>query len=103
MRGAVRGTLYTCAEVRREGPITYPAMTERDFSVESRCEDSTSSSKRSGSYRTPTISHRAGPRALGDSVLFPDWHGGGHGLATPRPVAARSHLLRFLRRRLSRR
>ncbi|GGS34657.1 hypothetical protein Snoj_00730 [Streptomyces nojiriensis] len=25
--------------------------------------------------RTPTISHRAGRGALGDSVLFLDWHG----------------------------
>ncbi|GHE45384.1 hypothetical protein [Streptomyces vinaceus] len=43
-------------------------------------EDSTSSRERHGTYRTATISHRAGPSALGsDSVLLLDWHGDGHG------------------------
>ncbi|MFD7258895.1 hypothetical protein [Streptomyces sp. NPDC059874] len=42
-------------------------------------EDSTSSGDYDGSYRTPTISHRAGSGALADSVLFLDWHGDGRG------------------------
>ncbi|MGW9372971.1 hypothetical protein ACWGVR_23455 [Streptomyces xanthophaeus] len=55
-------------------------MTERDFrAVEDRLEETTSSSRRHGRYRTPTVSHRAGPGALADSVLFLDWHGDGRG------------------------
>ncbi|WP_030722980.1 hypothetical protein [Streptomyces sp. NRRL F-2580] len=62
----------------REG--TDPVVVERDFpGLEERLEDSTSSGARTGTYRTPTISHRAGAVALGDSVLFLDWHGDGRG------------------------
>ncbi|MFB6514156.1 hypothetical protein ACFCW4_06830 [Streptomyces virginiae] len=62
----------------REG--TDPVVVERDFpGLEARLEDSTSSGACSGTYRTATISHRAGPSALGDSVLFLDWHGDGRG------------------------
>ncbi|THA28039.1 hypothetical protein [Streptomyces sp. A1547] len=55
-------------------------MIKRDFTaIEDRLEDSTSSGNCNGHYRTPTISHRAGPRALADSVLFLDRHGDGRG------------------------
>ncbi|MFD3473031.1 hypothetical protein ACFWWM_43325 [Streptomyces sp. NPDC058682] len=77
-------TIFDGAKLRvqikqsREG--TDPVVIERDFpGLEARLEDSTSSGARSGTYRTATISRRAGPSALGDSVLFLDWHGDGHG------------------------
>ncbi|WP_404962681.1 hypothetical protein [Streptomyces sp. 147326] len=55
-------------------------VAERDFpQLEDRLEDSTSSGARTGTYRTATISHRAGPATLGDTVLFLDWHGDGRG------------------------
>lgn len=74
---SVRGTGRGPA-VRREG--TDPVVAERDFpGLEARLEDSTAGWARSGTYRTATISHRAGPSALGDSVLFLDWHGDGRG------------------------
>ncbi|MFI8392181.1 hypothetical protein [Streptomyces sp. NPDC085540] len=57
-----------------------PVAIERDFpGLEARLEDSASNSPRHGTYRTATISHRAGAAALGDSVLFLDWHGDGCG------------------------
>ncbi|WP_328786267.1 hypothetical protein [Streptomyces sp. NBC_00273] len=77
-------TIFDGAKLRvqikqsREG--TDPVVDERDFpGLEARLEDSTSSGARSGIYRTPTISHRAGAAALGDSALFLDWHGDGRG------------------------
>ncbi|MFZ3475731.1 hypothetical protein ACODT3_40160 [Streptomyces sp. 4.24] len=99
------GTVYAYAEVQWDGPSYYPVddtgifdgaklrlqikqardgtdpvVSEADFTaLEDRMEDSTPSSKRHGRYRTPTISYRAGPGALADSVLFLDWHGDGHG------------------------
>lgn len=30
-------------------------------------------------HAAPTIRHRAGPGALGDAVLYLDWHEDGHG------------------------
>ncbi|MDA5284756.1 hypothetical protein [Streptomyces sp. Isolate_45] len=98
-------TVYAYAEARWDGPRTYlvddvgifdgaklrlqikqsrpgtdPVVLERDFpALEDRLEDSTSSSKRVGRYRTSTISHRAGSAALADAVLFLDWHGDGRG------------------------
>ncbi|MFJ7593415.1 hypothetical protein ACIQZO_39805 [Streptomyces sp. NPDC097617] len=99
------GTVYAYAEVRWDGasfhPVddttifdgaklrlqikqsregTDPVVAERDFpQLEARLEDSASEGKRTGTYRTATISHRAGAAALGDSVLFLDWHGDGRG------------------------
>ncbi|MEV7445662.1 hypothetical protein AB0O22_31770 [Streptomyces sp. NPDC091204] len=99
------GTVYVYAEVRWDGASFYPVddptifdgaklrvqikqsregtdpvVAERDFpGLEARLEDSTSSGARRGTYRTATISHRAGAVALGDSVLFLDWHGDGRG------------------------
>ncbi|MEU6865387.1 hypothetical protein ABZ924_19290 [Streptomyces sp. NPDC046876] len=99
------GTVYAYAEVRWEGasfhPVddpsifdgaklrlqikqsrqgTDPVVTERDFpGLEDRLEDSTPTRARSGTYRTETLSHPAGPGALADSVLFLDWHGDGRG------------------------
>ncbi|MEV7512666.1 hypothetical protein AB0O57_32380 [Streptomyces sp. NPDC091201] len=99
------GAVYAYAEVRWEGASFYPVddptifdgaklrvqikqsrqgtdpvVAERDFpGLEARLEDSTSSGKRSGTYRSATISHRAGGAALGDAVLFLDWHGDGRG------------------------
>ncbi|GAA2653614.1 hypothetical protein GCM10010425_79410 [Streptomyces spororaveus] len=99
------GTVYAYAEVRWDGPGFYPVddttifdgaklrvqikqsregtdlvVVERDFpGLEARLEDSTSSGSRSGTYRTATISHRAGQSALGDSALLLDWQGDGHG------------------------
>ncbi|MGW3324004.1 hypothetical protein [Streptomyces virginiae] len=77
-------TIFDGAKLRvqikqsREG--TDPVVVERDVpGLEARLEDSTSGGKRSGIYRTTTISHRAGPSALGDSVLLLDWQGDGHG------------------------
>ncbi|MEW2416914.1 hypothetical protein AB0953_24735 [Streptomyces sp. NPDC046866] len=77
-------TIFDGAKLRlqikesREG--TDPVAFERDFpELEARLEDSTSSRQRTGTYRTPTISHSAGPAALGDSVLFLDWQGDGRG------------------------
>lgn len=62
----------------REG--TDPVVSERDFTaIEDRLEDSTSTGNHDGRYRTPAISHRAAPGALGDAVLFLDWHGDGRG------------------------
>ncbi|MBT2611423.1 hypothetical protein J7I97_24985 [Streptomyces sp. ISL-87] len=77
-------TVYAYAEVQWDGPAFYPVddteifdgaklrlqikqsregtdpvVIERDFTaLEDQLEDSTSSSKRHGRYRTPTISHR---------------------------------------------
>ncbi|MFF3675910.1 hypothetical protein ACFYYS_18285 [Streptomyces sp. NPDC002120] len=99
------GTVYAYAEVTWDGPAfrevddptifdgaklrlqikqsrqgTDPVVVERDFpGLEERLEDSTSNANYDGHYRTPTISHQAGRGALGDSVLFLDWHGDGHG------------------------
>ncbi|MET9694724.1 hypothetical protein ABZY81_41075 [Streptomyces sp. NPDC006514] len=99
------GTVYAYAEVKWDGPVfrevddptifdgaklrsqikqsregTDPVVVERDFPVlEERLEDSTSNANYDGHYRTPTISLRAGPGVLADSVLFLDWHGDGRG------------------------
>ncbi|MEU3670824.1 hypothetical protein [Streptomyces virginiae] len=99
------GTVYAYAEVRWDGASFYPVddltifdgaklrvqikhsrqgtdpvVAEQDFpGLEALLEDSTSSGKRTGTYRTATISHRAGAAALGDSVLFLDWRGDGRG------------------------
>ncbi|MFG2235811.1 hypothetical protein ACGFNX_38420 [Streptomyces sp. NPDC048723] len=61
-------TIFDGAKLRvqikqsREGAD--PVEAERDFSgLEVRLEDSTSSGARAGTYRTVTISHRAGGRA----------------------------------------
>ncbi|MFF3214126.1 hypothetical protein ACFYYB_26055 [Streptomyces sp. NPDC002886] len=76
-------TIFDGAKVRvqikqaREG--TDPVVVEKDFSLKGRMEAATSGGDRNGSYRTPTISHQAGPDALGDAVLFVDWHKDGHG------------------------
>ncbi|MBT2451470.1 hypothetical protein J7F03_31290 [Streptomyces sp. ISL-43] len=98
-------TVYAYADVRWDGPAFYsttdavifdgakvrvqikqsregtdPVVTERDFpALKSRMEKATSSGDRNGSYRTPTVSHRAGPGALGDAVLYLDWREDGHG------------------------
>lgn len=61
----------------REG--TDPVVAERDFTaIESRMENSDPQGDHNGRYRTPTISHRAAPGALGDAALYLDWHGDGH-------------------------
>ncbi|WP_405681137.1 hypothetical protein OG239_00530 [Streptomyces sp. NBC_00868] len=99
------GTVYAYAEVKWDGPAfrevddltifdgaklrlqikqsrqgTDPMVAERDFpGLEERLEDSTSNANYDGRYRTGTISHRAGPGAMADSVLFLDWHGDGRG------------------------
>ncbi|MGW6979606.1 hypothetical protein ACWGE1_09180 [Streptomyces sp. NPDC054932] len=99
------GTVYAYAEAKWDGPAfrevddstifdgaklrlqikqsregADPVVVERDFTaIEGRLEDSTSNANYDGHYRTPTISHRAGPGALADSVLFLDWHGDGRG------------------------
>ncbi|MER7001020.1 hypothetical protein [Streptomyces sp. NPDC000410] len=77
-------TIFDGAKVRvqikqsRDG--TDPVVVERDLpGLEDRLEDSTSGGNYDGSFRTPTISHRAGPGALADSMLFLDWHGDGRG------------------------
>ncbi|MET9852219.1 hypothetical protein ABZY57_04605 [Streptomyces sp. NPDC006450] len=76
-------TMFDGAKVRvqikqaREG--TDPVVVERDFALKRRMEAATSSGDRNGSLRTPTISHRAGPGALGDAVLYLDWRKDGHG------------------------
>ncbi|MFK0202142.1 hypothetical protein [Streptomyces lavendulae] len=56
-------------------------LLERDFAeIESRLEDSDSSSNRRGRYRTSTIGMRAGSDgAVGDAVLLLDWHADGRG------------------------
>ncbi|WP_407841408.1 hypothetical protein ACE1OC_41295 [Streptomyces sp. DSM 116496] len=75
-------TIFDGAKIRvqikqaREGD---PVVVEKDFSLKGRLEAATSSGDRNGHYRTPKISHRAGPGALGDGVLFVDWHKDGHG------------------------
>ncbi|MFJ9551104.1 hypothetical protein [Streptomyces erythrochromogenes] len=67
-------------QIKQSRQGTDPVVVERDFpGLEARLEDSTSSGARSGTYRTATISGRAGAAALGDSVLFLDWHGDGRG------------------------
>ncbi|MEV7617086.1 hypothetical protein [Streptomyces sp. NPDC089799] len=67
-------------QIKQSRDGTDPVVIERDFTaIEDRLEDSTSSGNYNGHYRTPTISHRAGPRALADSTLFLDWHGDGRG------------------------
>ncbi|MFI8365231.1 hypothetical protein ACIGD1_34405 [Streptomyces sp. NPDC085612] len=99
------GTVYAYAEARWNGPGFYPAddtsifdgaklrvqikasrpgtdpvLAERDFAgIEDRLEDSSSGADYRGSYRTATISHRAGAGALADTVLFLDWQGDGRG------------------------
>ncbi|WP_405442538.1 hypothetical protein OG373_34775 [Streptomyces avidinii] len=65
-------------QIKQSCDDTDPVVAERDFpQVEERLEDGTSSGARTGTYRTATIKHRAG--AIGDSVLFLDWHGNGRG------------------------
>ncbi|MCX5174094.1 hypothetical protein [Streptomyces virginiae] len=67
-------------QVKQSHEGTDPVVAERDLpDLEARLEDSTAGGARSGTYRTATISHRAGPSALGDSMLFLDWHGDGRG------------------------
>ncbi|MEU9233467.1 hypothetical protein [Streptomyces subrutilus] len=67
-------------QIKRSRQGTDPVVIERDYTaLEGRLEDSTSDGERRGRYRTPVISHPAGPGALADSVLFLDWHGDGHG------------------------
>lgn len=67
-------------QIKQSRRGTDPVVLERDFpGLEHRLEDSTSSGERSGTYRSATISYRAGPRALADSVLFLDWRGDGRG------------------------
>ncbi|GGZ99439.1 hypothetical protein GCM10010371_68590 [Streptomyces subrutilus] len=58
---------------------TDPVVVERDFQLKERLEPATSSGDRTGRYRTPTISHRAGSGAYADAVLFLDWHKDGRG------------------------
>ncbi|WP_143196920.1 hypothetical protein [Streptomyces sp. CB00455] len=98
-------TVHSYAEARWDGPTFYavddttifdgakirlqikesrhgtdPLVAEHDFTgLEARLEDSNSNAHYNGRYRTGTISHRAGPRALADVVLFLDWHGDGRG------------------------
>ncbi|MFG2236051.1 hypothetical protein ACGFNX_39715 [Streptomyces sp. NPDC048723] len=86
-------TIFDGAELRvqikqsREGAD--PVVAERDFPQrEARLEDSTFSGARTGTYRTATISHRAGAAALGDSVLFLDWDGDGRGYQRHHDTAA---------------
>ncbi|MEU3065027.1 hypothetical protein [Streptomyces subrutilus] len=97
-------TVHAYAEVRWDGP-TYqtlndptildgaklrvqikpagkggPILTRRDFpGIEAALEHSDGQGDHDGAYRTPTISHRAGPRAVADVVLLLDWHSDGHG------------------------
>ncbi|MFD3720140.1 hypothetical protein [Streptomyces sp. NPDC058674] len=77
-------TIFDAAKIRlqikqsRDG--TDPVVAEKDFAgLEARLEDSTSKANYDGRYRTDTISHRIGNRALADVVLFLDWHGDGRG------------------------
>lgn len=76
-------TIFDGAKVRvqikqaRQG--TDPVVVEKDFTLKTRMEAATSGGDRNGSFRTGTVSHRAGPGALGDAVLFVDWHKDGHG------------------------
>ncbi|OEJ30020.1 hypothetical protein [Streptomyces subrutilus] len=97
-------TVYTYATAKWDGPNYYSVddptildgaklrlqikhahtgrrLLERDFAeIESRLEDSDSSSNHHGRYRTPTISTRAGSdKAVGDAVLLLDWHADGRG------------------------
>ncbi|MEU9108752.1 hypothetical protein AB0D54_31355 [Streptomyces xanthophaeus] len=64
-------------QAAREG--TDPVVVERDFALKERMVAAMSSGVRAGSLRTGTISHRAGPVALGDAVLYLDWHKDGRG------------------------
>ncbi|AWZ03917.1 MULTISPECIES: hypothetical protein [unclassified Streptomyces] len=67
-------------QIKRSREGTDPVVAEKDFpELEERMEKATSNGDRNGSYRTPTIRHRAGPGALGDAVLYLDWHEDGHG------------------------
>ncbi|MET9324483.1 hypothetical protein ABZX75_30630 [Streptomyces sp. NPDC003038] len=97
-------TVYTYAVAKWDGPSYYaiddPTILDgaklrlqikhahtgrptlaRDFAeIESRLEDSDSSSNHRGRYRTPTVSVRAGSdEAVGDAALLLDWHADGHG------------------------
>ncbi|MEU6212729.1 hypothetical protein ABZ891_22840 [Streptomyces sp. NPDC047023] len=67
-------------QIKASRPGADPVLAQRDFAgVEDRLEDSSSSADYRGSYRTATISHRAGAGALADAVLFLDWQGDGRG------------------------
>ncbi|MFB7810805.1 hypothetical protein [Streptomyces virginiae] len=97
-------TVYSYATVKWDGPSYYaiddPAildgaklrlqikrahtgrpLLERDFpEIESRLEDSDSSSNRRGRYRTPTVRTTVGSdSAVGDAALLLDWHADGRG------------------------
>ncbi|MFD9575577.1 hypothetical protein ACFWBI_37890 [Streptomyces sp. NPDC059982] len=58
---------------------TDPVVAEQDVEIKDRLEKATSSGDRDGHYRTPTISHRAGSGADGNTVLYLDWHKDGRG------------------------
>ncbi|GAA3242144.1 hypothetical protein GCM10010260_81990 [Streptomyces filipinensis] len=76
-------TIFDGAKIRlqimqsRQG--TDPVVAERDFEIKDRLEKATSGGDRDGTYRTPTISHRAGSGAYGNGVLYLDWHKDGRG------------------------
>ncbi|MFD3722724.1 hypothetical protein [Streptomyces sp. NPDC058674] len=98
-------TLRTYAEARWDGPA-YQALDDptildgarlrvqirqRDGAVvasqdssgiESRMEDSNGQGGHNGTFRTPTLSHRAAPGAHADAVLLLDWHGDGRGYSS---------------------
>ncbi|MFG2874516.1 hypothetical protein ACGFYU_05785 [Streptomyces sp. NPDC048337] len=77
-------TIFDGAKLRLQIKLssegTDSVVIEGDFTeLERRMGNSTSGGNYDGHYRTPTLSHRAGPGALADSVLFLDWHGDGRG------------------------